>query len=172
MCSKRVFSRNNLDINYKDYNTIKSGNEILKAVKYNDNNAILNKFTSYNSLQALSASYFKYLDNNTTEISYVKNLYETNESFIDTNCIPLITANSCLSEKNILYPYGNIIPKKEISPVFPSNIYLCKWCNKTKINKPKIDLCSKKDSTKITICEKIPTCDCDCKGKKYKPLFI
>ena len=42
MCSKRVFSRNNLDINYKDYNTIKSGNEILKAVKYNDNNAILN----------------------------------------------------------------------------------------------------------------------------------
>jgi hypothetical protein len=175
MCTKRVFTKNDLNINYKDYNTIKSGNEILKSIKTEDSNAILSKFMNYNSWQTLSASYFKNFDSNDIEVSYVKSLYDADESFIDEKCDPTINKTSCSSEKNTLYPYGNILSKKKIAPYFPSNIYLCKWCNKNKINKTNLYLYSKnKNLNEISICEeKEPVCSCDCKNtKKRKPLFI
>lgn len=179
MCSKRVFTKNDMNINYKDYNTIKSGNEILKAVKAEDNNALLSKFENYNSWQTLSASYFRHLDNNALEISYVKSLYDSDESFIDEKCDRPINISGCSSQRNILYPYGNIISKKEVTPFFPSNIYLCKWCNKNKINQTNLYLYSKnKNLNELSICEKnLPLFNCDCKkpnklSKKYKPLFI
>lgn len=169
MCTKRVFTKNDLNINYKDYYTLKSGNEILKAVKIEDNNAILSKFINYNSWQTLSTSYFKNLDSNIVDISYVKSLYNSDESFIDESCRQSIDMN-CQLEKNTLYPYGKIISKKEVTQFFPSNIYLCNWCNK---NTKPIDLkCLKQTCFKEEyICDKKPPiCKCEC--KKYKKLFI
>jgi len=176
MCSKRVFTKNELNINYKDYNNIKNGNEILKAVELEDSNAVLSKFINYNSWQTLSASYFKHLDSNNIEISYVKSLYDSDESFIDKNCDQLLNTTNCSSEKNTLYPYGNILSKKEIVSFFPSNIYLCKWCNKNKINDTNLYLYSKNNNlNEISICEKKVLrycCQCNNTGKKCKPLFI
>ena len=172
MYSKRIFSNDLFNINYKDYNTVKSGNEILKAIKKEDKNTILSKFDNYNSWQTLSTSYFNNFDNNSSHISFVKNLYDSNESFINTNCEPLMNVTACSSEKNILYPYGNILSKKEITPYFPSTIYLCKWCKNNKPNKPnKINI---KD---INLCEKdeeLISCKCLCEysKNKRKPLFI
>lgn len=163
MCTKRVFTKNNSNINYKDYYNVKSGNEILKAVKLEDNNAILSKFINYNSWQTLSTSYFKNLDSNVIDISYVKSLYNSNESFIDETC-KQTTVEGCQLEKNILYPYGKIISKKEVTQFFPSNIYLCKWCNK---NAKPLNL----KQTSFNECDrKQPICSCEC--KKYKNLFI
>jgi len=188
MCSKRVFTKSDLNMNYKDYNTIKSGNEILKSVKTQDNTAVLSKFINYNSWQTLSASYFKHFGNDYIEVSHVKSLYESDESFIDEKCEPLTNTRSCYSEKNTLYPYGNIPSKKKIDPFFPSNIYLCKWCNKNKIDKiKKINETNSylyetnKNSNEIPIYEKNnPSFSGDFKNtntntnksKVLKPLFI
>jgi len=127
MCSKRVFTKNDLDINYSDYNTIKSGSEILTAIKSQNKNAILKQFKNYNSWQTMSAAYFKYLDNTALDSAYLKNIYNSNESFINKLCEPL--PNTCPSEKNTLYPYGKIITKRIVTPSFPTNLYLCRWCN-------------------------------------------
>lgn len=165
MSKNRFYSNNNLDINYIDYYKIKSGCAILKTIKREDNNAVLNKFKSYNNWQTLSASYFPYINNNVTEISYLKNLCETNESFIDKCESDNYLENSiCIKEgsQNILYPYGKIISKKEPNIQFPSKLYMCRWCNK---------------SSKNVICNaEFPnnTCnnECDCRGKRGKSLFI
>jgi hypothetical protein len=132
MCSKRVFTKNDLDNNYNDYNSIKSGSEILKTIKSQDKNAILNQFKNYNSWQTLSSAYFKYIDNTELDLTYLKNIYNSNESFIDESHKPI--SNICISEKNILYPYGKIVTKRVAHPYFPSNLYLCRWCNNKNIN--------------------------------------
>ena len=168
MYSKRVFTKNNYNVNYKDYNTIKSGSEILKAIKLSDNDAKINQFQNYNSWQTLSSSYYKYYDTNSFNISYIKKLYDSNESFIDEKCESIINNKGCSSENNILYPYGNIISKKYKTPYFPSNILLCKWCNKRNSNEKYEDLfqCQKAKESNICNCEysKIKI--------KRKPLFI
>lgn len=188
MCTKRVFSRDNYNINYKDYYTLKNGNEVLKTLKSEDTNTVINKFTNYNSWQTLSASYFKNLDE-PIEFSYVNFLYNSNESFIDKTFEELvINETNCSSEKNVLYPYGKIISKKEAVPFFPSNIYLCKWCNKNK-NLPVFNLALQNNINKKKYTKNTTTCDCECKKKiqyececkntpcdckcqKYKNLFI
>ena len=136
MYSKRVFSKNDLNNNYKDYNTIKTGNEILKSIKIQDNNAILSRFTNYNTWQTLNTSYFKNFNNNNNNLeeSYAKNLHESHDSFIDEKRGTSISITSCSLEKNNLYPYGNISTKKKIAPFFHTNIHLCKWHNKNEIN--------------------------------------
>jgi hypothetical protein len=128
--SKRVFNKNDINLNYRDYNKIKNGIEILKTIKTENNLAILKQFTNYNSLQTLSSAYYPFIDNNTVDVTYLKNIYNANESFT-YNEEDLDDISMC---KNTLYPYGKIISKKIINPQFSTNIYLCKWCN----NKPKI----------------------------------
>jgi hypothetical protein len=135
MSSKRVFTKNNLTINYHDYISVKSGSEILKSIQSENKNAILNKFRNYNSWQTISSAYFTHVNNNELDLTYLKNIYNANQSFIDQSCDPIIDDPSddpCVSEKNILYPYGEIITKKVTNPSFQSNIYLCRWCNKNR----------------------------------------
>jgi hypothetical protein len=131
MCTKRVFTKNNLDINYADYNSVKSGSEILKAIKSENKNAVLKQFKNFNSWQTMTSAYFKYIDNKEVNLTYLKNIYNSNESFIDKSCETI--PNTCDSEKNILYPYGKIITKRIVNPSFPTNLYLCRWCNNNNI---------------------------------------
>lgn len=178
MCSKRVFTKNDLDINYHDYNTVKTGSEILKAIKSENKNAILNQFKNYNSWQTISSAYFKHINNNELDFGYLKNIYNSNESFIYESCEPI--THTCTSEKNILYPYGQIISKRVINPSFPSNIYLCRWCNNKHIlnddnfkNIKKYDCVEKIDVKKSYISNKIDKSLEESKSKKKpRPLFI
>ena len=48
MCSKRVFSNSNIEVDYINYYNIKSGCEILKTIKQENNIAIINKFKKIN----------------------------------------------------------------------------------------------------------------------------
>lgn len=179
MCSKRVFTKNELDINYHDYNTVKNGSEILKTIKSENKNAILNKFKNYNSWQTITSAYFKYINNNELDLTYLKNIYNSNESFIDELCKP-ITHDICILEKNTLYPYGKIITKRVTNPTFPSKIYLCRWCNnKDQFNDnnykniQKCDCLEKVDVKKTYISNKIDNCLEESKNaKKLRPLFI
>jgi len=179
MCSKRVFTKNDLSINYHDYNTVKTGSEILKTIKSENKNAILNKFKNYNSWQTISSAYYKYINNNEVDMTYLKNIYESNQSFTDELCKPIID-DTCVSEKNILYPYGKITTKKVTNPSFPSNIYLCRWCeNKDVLNDnnskniQKCDCLEKVDVKKSYITNKIHKyLEKSKNGKKLGPLFI
>jgi len=162
MCSKRVFSNKDLTIDYKDYNKIKNGCEILKTIKNEDTNAIINQFKNYNIWQSINSAYFKYIDND-NDISYLTDLYSANESFIDKSCP--IDLSICEQEKNVLFPYGNVIQKKEIITYFPTKICLNKWCAKKEVkddhNKQKED------------CPRPITNDCKkCNSKKPRKLFI
>jgi hypothetical protein len=126
--SKRIFTKDNINLNYHDYNKFKNGITILTQIKAEDNLAVLNQFNSYQSFQQLSSAYFPFIDNNTTEISYIKNIYDDNQSFTIKN---IENNNMC---KNVLYPYGKIFTKKNINPQFPTKIELCKWCNEEQKN--------------------------------------
>jgi hypothetical protein len=128
---KRVFTKNDINLNYQDYNKLISGIETLKTIKKEDNLAILKQFKNYQNWQTLSSAYFPFIDNNNVEITDLKNIFQANESFIDNDCETNCQINTC--KKEILYPYGKIISKKIINPQFPTDIYLCRWCN----NKPK-----------------------------------
>jgi hypothetical protein len=152
--SKRVFTKNNINLNYQDYNKLKNGIEILKTIKSEDNLAVLKKFKNYQSLQTLNSAYFPFIDNDTFEVTYLKNIFNANESF--TNKEDFLDNNMC---KNVLYPYGKIVSKKIVNPQFSTNIYLCKWCNgKPKINKSLNEIDEIDEIDEISI----PDCDCDC----------
>jgi len=124
---KRVFTKNDTNLNYQDYNKLISGIETLKTIKMADNLAVLKQFKNYQNWQTLNSAYFPFIDNNSLKINNLKNIFHANESFIDKD----YEINTC--NKDILYPYGKIVSKKITNPQFPTNIYLCRWCN----NKPK-----------------------------------
>jgi hypothetical protein len=172
MCSKRIFSNDDLGVDYKYYNKIKNGCEILKTVKLEDNKSVLNKFNNYNTWQTLNSAYFKYI-NNTKTIQFVKNIYSSDESFIDKN--DNYQMSICQYDKQYLYPYGNIVNKKEISPSYSTNIYICKWCNKDLHTN--VEYKNKYDETLIND-NKTEYKECrDCNNKynkceNRKPLFI
>lgn len=155
---KRIFSNNKIT-NYCDYNNNKNGCETLKTIKTYDNQAILKQFKSYKTWQILSASYFSHFDNSSIEPCYVKNLYDSNKSYIDDD--ECYTKNICELEKNILYPQGKIIEKKTVIQQFPSNIYLNNWCNINRCNINKIPIprhknkcdCGYKTTKKCGLCK-------------------
>ena len=152
--SKRVFNKNDINLNYQDYNKLKNGLQTLKTIKAEDNLAILKKFNSYQSWQTLTTGYFPFIDNNTFDVSYLKNIYDANESFTNNEKNEVILENISMCN-NVLYPYGKIISKRIINPQFPTNIYLCKWCN----NKPKL-------KPPLYELNESPSENCNCK-KKY-----
>lgn len=128
--SKRIFTKNDINLNYQDYNKVKSGIQTLKTIKTEDNLAILKQFNSYRSWQTLTFAYYPFVDNNTFDVIYLKNIYDANESF-NKKEDNLENDSMC---KNVLYPYGKIVSKRIVNPQFPANIYMCRWCN----NKPKV----------------------------------
>ena len=135
MSLKRVFSNNKV-VNYIDYNNLKNGCETLKTIKYDNNIAILKQFKNHQSWQTLSKAYFPYINDNYVEsICPLTNLYDSTESYrnCDDNDIMLYN-NNCQINKNILYPNGKIIARKQVIQQFPSNIDVSKWCkNNNKI---------------------------------------
>jgi hypothetical protein len=161
MCSKRVFSNSDLEVDYINYYKIKNGCEILKTIKRENNISIINKFKNYNTWQTLNEAYFKYINNNIT-VNYSSDIYSANSSFINKCDVKeLDTDDKLTCEKYTLYPYGNILNKNQISPSYSTNIYLCKWCNKST---------TEIDSNSINKCDKSNKCNkCD---KNRKPLFI
>jgi hypothetical protein len=156
---KRVFTKNDSNLNYQDYNKLISGIETLKTIKMADNLAVLKQFKNYQNWQTLNSAYFPFIDNNSLQITQLKNIFDANESFIDKDC----EINTC--NKDMLYPYGKIISKKIINPQFPTNIYLCRWCN----NKP-----NHIETTRHLVyeppnnCCKKPTSKCCCSCKSCK----
>lgn len=171
---KRVFSNNN-KLNYNDYYKIKNGSEILKIVKSENNQAILKQFKNYQSWQTLSTAYFPFINNDECEIKSITNMYNSNESFVNQHKVDhhnsccyecgyekhKIHKNICKEERNILYPTGKIITKKEITPQFPSNIYLCNWCNNKTNNLCKLNHHHDHHHIETNISK-----NCDCKNKK------
>lgn len=103
---KRVFTKNDINLNYQDYNKLISGIETLKTIKMTNNLAVLKQFKNYQNWQTLNSAYFPFIDNNSLQIAQLKNIFDANESFIDKDC----EINTC--NKDILYPYGKIISKK------------------------------------------------------------
>jgi hypothetical protein len=158
---KRIFTKNDVNLNYNDYNKLKNGVEILKTIKSEDNLAILKQFNNYNNWQTLSSAYFPFIDNNSVEVTFVKNLFSANESY---TCKEEMADNTNMCNNNVLYPYGKIISKKSINPQFPTNIYLHKWCNsnKSKLNEEIYDDCNPSSSSHNS------STPCDCKKKIKK----
>jgi hypothetical protein len=128
--NKRIFSKNDYNINYNDYNKLKMGVETLKTIKQQDNTAVLNRFNNYRQWYTLTSAYYPYVDNNNFQTGFVKNLYNSNKSFIN-KCLEdsIIYDLKCNKMNNTLYPYGNIIERKPPNVQFPANINLYKWCN-------------------------------------------
>jgi hypothetical protein len=173
---KRVFSNNKI-VNYIDYNNLKNGCETLKTIKCSNNTAILKQFKNHQSWQTLSNAYFPYIDNHVIEVSPVTNLYESSESYIEDP----ININNCQIEKNILYPNGKIVARKQVTKQFPSNIDLSKWCNKhyecepcNKTNKPdECEPCNKTNKPNKCKCCKKTYKQYDCVlCKNARNLFI
>jgi hypothetical protein len=175
--SKRIFTKNENNINYQDYYKVKDGTQILKTIKAKDNLAILNQFNSYELFQKLSSAYFPFIDNNTVELSYLTNIYNDNESFMNREKL-LENDTMC---KNVLYPYGKIVTKKNINPQFPTNIQICKWCNQK--NQKNTQYCNLDENIKPHKHKEVHKDDkdeCNCKNKynhcnlckNARPLFI
>lgn len=145
MCSKRVFSNSNIEVDYINYYNIKNGCEILKTIKQENNIAIINKFKNYKTWQTLNEAYFKYINDNIT-VNYLTDIYSANSSFIN-KCNENESENNdkFTCEEYTLYPYGKILNKNQISPTYSTDIYLCKWCNKSNkvINLDSINKCNK-----------------------------
>lgn len=188
---KRVFATNNI-INYNDLYQLKSGCEILKTVKNEDNNAILKQFKNYNQWQILNKAYYTFIDNDAIEVNNVRDLYNSNNSYSNSECeneyyndcnecdnkyyndcneCDKKCNKSCKCEKkcnnndcnNELYFKGKIIVKKTIPQQFPSNILMCKWCNNSKLRTEDILHHSLKKNKIHEICK------CKCKCLQTKP---
>jgi hypothetical protein len=102
--------------------------------------------------------------------SKIENIFDANESFIDNDCDKDIKDNKdmCKLNMNILYPYGKIVSKKIINPQFPTDIYLCRWCNKSRpIQLKPCDTCPEKKKN----CCKKPISKCNL-CKNARELFI
>lgn len=176
MSNKRIFSNGEI-IYYSDYTRIKSGCEILKTIKGQDRDAVLNQFRNHQTWQTLSKAYYPYINNDACDISYIKDLYNSSESYIiEDKCYKNYSNydDNTQCNKNVLYPYGNIVVKKVVVEQFPSAIHLCNWCN----NKRDIECKYRYKCDNISPCP--PKKDeCNCARKKHcglcknaRPLFI
>ena len=130
MTSKhRVFSTQHT-FTYNDYIKLKSGNEILKSIKYNTSNNIINKFRSYEDYIKLYQSFSqisKYTSKteNICSTIYTTNLYNANISY---NLYDEI--KECKTP--IIYPNAIYKGNKEPNTYFPGPINLDLWCIQNK----------------------------------------
>jgi len=139
MSSKhRVFSHTN-DTNYIDYTQNKKGVEILKTVKKEYNNADneykesrnnLNRFKNQEEFLTLSKSYYNYLNTNECVPEFVKNMYNSNASYVieDTN----IEEQQCNNLNSPLYPYGKMETNNKCNFFYPYKIDIRNWCSDKK----------------------------------------
>jgi hypothetical protein len=174
---KRVFSTNN-NINYNDYIKIRSGSEILSAVKYNNKTGIIDKFTNYNQFITLSDAYYKGVDLDKCDIYPTRDLNNSNISYVVGNkhVYGNDIIDNCELEKQVLYPYGFYKSNKNPNIFFPYKICMENWCQK-KVNCFQYDnKCSNNNCNNEcnNNCNK-NCCSKKCKTglcKNAKPLFI
>jgi hypothetical protein len=156
---QRVFSHKDI-YDYKDYLKLKSGELMLKNMKTkvkNRNqiqNSYLNRFNSYQDFLNVSKAYYKYKNNPKCTYQLLKDVYNTNNSFI--LCNPLLEhikdcACCCNIEKKevelnplymesikcnklleIIYTYGVYKSTEEANVYFPSCINIQNWCSNKK----------------------------------------
>jgi len=120
MTSKRVFSHST-EINFNDYLKNKNGIEIIKNIKSKKQQIL--HFVSYAQFITLTKTYFKYYKQTCLEVSNLKNIYNSNTSFIfyqnmlshlrDCHtckyCTDIDQLYECTDLHNVLYPYANYI---------------------------------------------------------------
>ena len=150
MTSKqRVFSHLN-DINYNDYIKNKIGTEVLKNIKSNKNNATINgfiikKFSNHSDLINLTKTYYSYYNLDNYSLQATKDLYNSNNSYVDSklyssynadnnvaNCNNSYFYSNCIELPQVLYPYG-MYYSQTTNPYFHLNLDLNKWCEKKNI---------------------------------------
>lgn len=127
MSSKQVFSSQHT-FTYNDYIKLKSGNEILKSIKYNTGCNKINKFRSYEDYiklyQSFSISKYTSKMENTCSTIYTTNLYNANISYLH---------NEIKECKNpVIYPNAIYKGNKEPNIYFPGPINLDLWCIQNK----------------------------------------
>jgi hypothetical protein len=158
---QRVFSHKD-SCDYKDYLKLKSGEIMLKNIKskVNNPNPNLNRFNSYQDFLNATKAYYKYKNNPKCTYQLLKDIYNTNSSFI--LCNPLLEhINECdcccdIKNKEVeLYPlfskdikniknincnklseiintYGLYKSQEEANIYFPNCINIQNWCNNKK----------------------------------------
>jgi hypothetical protein len=152
---QRVFSHKDT-YDYKDYLKLKSGEMMLKNIKskVKNPNPFLNRFNSYQDFLNATKAYYKYKNNPKCTYQLLKDVYNTNNSFI--LCNPLLEhikdcACCCNIEKKevelyplymegikcnklleIIYTYGVYKSTEEANMYFPNCINIQNWCNNKK----------------------------------------
>ena len=158
LSKQRVFSHKDT-YDYKDYLKLKSGELMLKNIKskvknQQKQNPYLNRFNSYQDFLNTTKAYYKYKNNPKCSYQLLKDIYNTNSSFI--LCNPLLEhikdcACCCNIEKKevelnplfmesikcnklleIIYTYGVYKSTEEANVYFPNCINIQNWCNKKK----------------------------------------
>jgi len=154
---QRVFSHKDT-YDYKDYLKLKSGELMLKNIKSNvknrNQNINLNRFNSYQDFLNVTKAYYKYKNNPKCTYQLLKDVYNTNSSFI--LCNPILEhikdcACCCNIEKKevelnplymesikcnklleIIYTYGVYKSTEEANVYFPNCINIQNWCSNKK----------------------------------------
>ena len=153
---QRVFSHKD-SCDYKDYLKLKSGEIMLKNQKQKQKqNPYLNRFffNSYQEFLNATKAYYKYKNNPKCTYQLLRDIYNTNSSFI--LCNPVLEhikdcACCCNIEKKevelyplymesikcnklleIIYTYGVYKSQEEPNIYFPNCINLQNWCNNKK----------------------------------------
>jgi hypothetical protein len=184
---KRIFSKNDRLLDYKDVYSLKNGTEILKTIQCEDAMARIDQFKNYQQRSVLTHAYYPFLDNSMITISDVQNIIEANDSYVcdlKKDVRPIHGCEECRQECRQEYKCkcdvspcarplsskGQLLTKKKVIPCSnPSSVlYLCKW-NNTPCIQPE-------NPFRHCHCTKPkPSCDCHCKCslcKNAKPLFI
>ena len=128
MSSKhRVFSheKNNY---YSDYLKIKQGERLLPSSSKTPQE-VLSRFSSYQEFLNSTKAYYQHKNNQSCSFYPLRNIYQTNTSFISYEKITK-QLNSCDSSAENLYPYGTYVSNSCAPLYFPNNIPLYKWCPK------------------------------------------
>lgn len=157
LSKQRVFSHNDI-YDYKDYLKLKSGELMLKniksKVKKQNQNPYLKQFNSYQDFLNATKAYYKYKNNPKCTYQLLKDIYNTNSSFIlcnpllehikDCACCcniekkevelnPLYMENiKCNKLLEIINTYGVYKSREEANVYFPNCINIQNWCSKKK----------------------------------------
>ena len=188
MASKqRVFAHQS-NINYNDYLKNKNGIQLIKNLQSKKINKEINMFISYEQFLILSKTYFKYRHVNDCIIDPLKNIYDSNTSYLiyEKLLFHMDRCSCCSSKKtnifdcifcplvnDILYPYGEYISTNNTNNnnfYFPSKLNLDEFCiQKKNICNEKLDFSNlKTDNPIVPIFNKCKNGLC----KNAKPLFV
>ena len=147
MSSKQYFSTDSM-MSYDEYLKFRSGSEeiknrLSKEVSKEDDNNNMKYFIDYRSFLTLTMAFYKQI-NNRSEVNAPLSLadastsyksYELFQNHIEkcnycSTCTKISHIFYCKEIQNILYPYGNVVVKKDNlhNMRYPSTLQLNKYC--------------------------------------------